>query len=445
MLLKNYYLLFVALLLSCPSYGKDTKDQNQKFFNQFHAIFERVDRDYVQDPDKQKMVDAAINGMLHSLDPHSGYFTDDDLSDFLNQTDGEFGGIGVEVLQENNVVKIISPIDDLPAYKAGIKAGDYIVGVNEDLVANLGFNKALKNMRGEPGTKVKLLVISQNESSPREVTLTRQIVKLNPVKAHLEPGNIAYVRIITFNKNTISELEKKMTTLTLELKKQSAKSEITGIILDLRNNPGGLLNQAVAVTEYFIDSGIVVTTKGRNSANNAVLTANRFAPKAPKVPIIALINHGSASASEIVAGALQDHKRAMILGTQSFGKGSVQTFVQINHRAAVKITTAQYYTPNGRSIQAQGIEPDIVIEPAKVEYATSIDVLKKFSESNLKNSLKNDQETAKVSSDKDIHQNQQLHQSEKNELSELYKKDYQFARAYDLIKALILNKRNNAA
>lgn len=413
---------------------------DQAYYKQFQEVFERIKRDYVQDPDRQKMTDSAINGMLTSLDPHSSYFTDEDLEDFINQTKGEFGGIGVEVIFDNGAVKIISPIDDLPADKAGIKAGDYIIGVNDELVATLGYNKAVKEMRGDPGTKVKLLVIKENETKPKEVELTREIVKIKPIKTNLEAGDIAYVRIVTFNEHTITELKKSMK----KLESETSTGAIRGIILDMRNNPGGLLDQAFAVSEYFIDSGVIVSTKGRSGGNNSVLTASKFVPKAPNVPIVALINAGSASASEIVAGALQDYKRGLIVGTKSFGKGSVQTFVQINPRAAVKLTTAKYYTPSGRSIQAEGIEPDIVIEPAKVEYAEKTEE-KRFSEASLKNYLKNDKEKAVAKEAKDdgkTDKNSEKKSASKEvkQPSELYLKDYQFARAYDLIRGLILTK-----
>jgi carboxyl-terminal processing protease len=412
---------------------------DQTYYKQFQDVFERIKRDYVQDPDRQKMTDSAINGMLTSLDPHSSYFVDEDLEDFINQTKGEFGGIGVEVIFENGAVKIISPIDDLPADKAGIKAGDYIIGVNDELVATLGYNKAVKEMRGDPGTTVKLLVIKENEAKPKEVELTREIVKIKPIKSNLEDGDIAYVRIVTFNEHTITELKKSIKKLESE-----TVSGIRGIILDMRNNPGGLLEQAFAVSEYFIDSGVIVSTKGRSNGNNSVLTASKFVPKAPNVPIVALINAGSASASEIVAGALQDYKRGLLVGTKSFGKGSVQTFVQISPRAAVKLTTAKYYTPSGRSIQAEGIEPDILIEPAKVEYADQKDE-KRFSEASLKNYLKNEKEKDSLKDPKgggesDKKDPKSVAAKEPKKPSELYLKDYQFARAYDLIRGLILTK-----
>ncbi|WPY00149.1 S41 family peptidase [Candidatus Trichorickettsia mobilis] len=437
---------FNIVLLICTYALADKQTSNQIYYKQFQEIFERINKDYVQDPDKQKMTDSAINGMLTSLDPHSGYYTDEDLDDFINQTKGEFGGIGVEVMYDNGAIKVISPIDDLPADKAGIKAGDYIVGVNDELVSTIGFNKAVKEMRGEPGTKVKLFVIKNDEVKPQDVELTREIVKIKPIKSHLEEGGIAYVRIVTFNEHTIQEMKKAFKSVEAS---NTADGGIKGIILDLRNNPGGLLDQAIAVSEYFIDSGTIVSTKGRTDTNNSVLTASKFTAKAPNVPIVVLINSGSASASEIVAGALQDYKRAIILGTKSFGKGSVQTFVQVSPRAAVKLTTARYYTPLGRSIQAEGIEPDIIIEPAKVEYPGQKNEERRFSESSLKNYLKNDnkdlkdneqkKDKDKLKKDKDKPE-LKIEKAENYQPSELYKKDYQFARAYDLIRGLILSK-----
>ncbi|MGX6959786.1 MAG: S41 family peptidase [Rickettsia endosymbiont of Pentastiridius leporinus] len=444
MLLRLIIALFFIINSIC-TFAEEEKEpenkiSNQEAYKQFQDVFERVERDYVQVPDKQKMIDEAINGMLNALDPHSSYYTDDDLEDIFTLTKGEFGGIGVEIMYDSGAIKIITPIDDLPAYKAGLKGGDYIVGVNDELVSTLGPYKTVKEMRGTPGTKVKLLIIKGDEVKPQEIELTRETVKIKPIKAHLEKNNIAYIRIITFNESTISELKAAVKKL-----KAESKDDIKGIILDLRNNAGGLLEQAIAVSDYFIDSGIILTTKGRTNSINSETKANKFSLKAPKVPMIILINGGSASASEIVAGALQDHKRAIILGTKSFGKGSVQALTQINPRAALKLTIAQYYTPSGRSIQAEGIDPDILIQPAKVEYPEGKKIDKRFSESSLKNYLKNDGEKKKDSSAKDKDSKKETKvkdkKQEEEELSELYKKDYQFARAYDVITGLIINRK----
>ncbi|WP_375326598.1 S41 family peptidase [Candidatus Tisiphia endosymbiont of Nemotelus uliginosus] len=454
-ILLTYVLIFCNVAWAQEEQIRHLELPNSVYFKQFQEVFERVNKDYVQEPDKQKMTDAAIEGMLSSLDPHSSYFTDADLEDFLNQTKGVFGGIGVEIMYDKGDIKVISPIDDLPAYRAGIKTGDYIVKVNDDFVSTLGFNKSVKEIRGAPGTKVKLLVIKENETKPQEIELTREIVTIKPVKVHLEKNNIAYIRIATFNKHTIAELKKSMKGLHNE-----SKTGIKGIILDLRFNPGGLLEQSIAVSEYFIDSGVIVSTKGRTKNSNIVFTSNKLAEKAPHVPMVVLINGGSASASEIVAGALKDHKRAIILGTKSFGKGSVQSFTQINPRAAVKLTTAKYYTPNDRSIQAEGIEPDIVVERAKVEYLNVPEPEKRFSEASLKNYLKNDnKKIEKVNTGKEIpskldnikdskdskNNTKEIElKSINNSGEELYKNDYQFARAYDLIMGLILINNQNA-
>lgn len=442
------YLLILLNLVLINATNIQFSLAEANYYKQFKDAFDRVNRDYVQVPDSQKMTDAAINGMLMSLDPHSSYLTDEDLEDFENQIEGEFGGIGVEVTFENGAIKVISPIDDLPAYKAGIKAGDYIIGVNGDFIHTIGFNKAVREMRGNPGTKVKLLVVKDEENKPKEVELTREIVKIKPVKTSLENEGIAYVRISTFNKHTFDELK-----IAFKKLKNEAKTGIKGIILDIRNNPGGPLKQAAMVSEYFIDSGVIVTTKGRRGVDDSVWTSSKFVEKAPEVPMIVIINGGSASASEIVAGALQYHRRALIVGTKSFGKGSVQTYERISPRAGMKLTTAKYYTPSGRSIQAEGIEPDMIIEPAKVEYSDQKFEEKRFSEASLKNYLKNDDKKelateniwnkdnkAIAGADKESQKNNKNTQEEKKRPSELYLKDYQFARAYDLIRGLILSK-----
>jgi carboxyl-terminal processing protease len=409
---------------------------NSYYFKQFQEVFQRIEKDYMQEPKRQEMTDEAINGMLRSLDPYSGYYTDEDLEFFLDQTDGEFGGIGVEIIYDSGAVKVITPIDDLPAYKAGIKSGDYIIGVNGQLVSDMGFNKSVREMRGEPGSKLNLLVVSEDDNTTKELELKREIVTIKPIKYEIEEeefGGIAYIRMVAFNHQTSKELKKAITEIEKTLKKKN--KALKGIMLDLRNNPGGLLDQAVEVCEYFIDHGVIVSTKGRNPQNDNVMSAGRFVKKAPKVPMVALINSGSASAAEIVAGALQDHKRAVIVGTTSFGKGLVQTFTQINKRAAVKLTTAKYYTPSGRSINGTGIEPDVVIENAKVEYAEKEDKKSSFTNSSVKSYLK------KYNTEEKIPDPSKEANQDKKEflMSAKYKDDYQYARAYDLIRGLIIN------
>jgi len=416
---------------------KDTEQHpNSYYFRQFQEVFQRIEKDYMQEPERQEMTDEAINGMLRSLDPYSGYYTGEDLAFFLDQTDGEFGGIGVEIIYDSGAVKVITPIDDLPAHRAGIGAGDYIIGVNGQLVSNMGFNKSVQQMRGEPGTKLNLLVVKEDDHSTKEIELTRETVKIKPIKYEIEEeefGGIAYIRIVAFNNQTSKDLRKAVSDIEKKLKQK--KKILKGIVLDVRNNPGGLLDQAVEVCEYFIDHGIIVSTKGRDSKSDTIMSAGRFVTKAPKVPMVVLINAGTASAAEIVAGALQDHDRAIIMGTTSFGKGLVQTFTQINKRAAVKLTTAKYYTPSGKSINATGIEPDVFIENAKVEYAEKDEKETSFTSSSVKSYLKKYNTEEKAD---DIVKSKEKAEKE-HIMSDKYKNDYQYARAYDLIRGLIIS------
>ena len=412
----------------------EEKHPNSYYFRQFQDVFQRIEKTYIQDPKRQEMTNEAINGMLRSLDPYSGYFADDDFDFFVTQTDGEFGGIGVEIIPDSGAIKIITPIDDLPAYKAGIRAGDYIVGVNGQLVSTMGFNKAVQEMRGEPGTKLNLLIVKEEENKTEEIELKREIVKIKPIKYEIEEeeyGGVGYIRIVAFNHQTSSELKKAVADIEKKLKKK--KKALKGIILDVRSNPGGLFDEAIAVCEYFIDHGVIVSVKGKDSKDDTVTSAGRFVAKAPKVPLVVLVNSGSASAAEIVVGALQDHKRAVIVGTTSYGKGLVQVFTQIGKRKAVKLTTAKYYTPSGRSINAKGIEPDIYIENAKVEFVEKDEKEKPFTSSSIKSYLEkynNDETKEDVSDVKEY------------KMSKKYKDDYQYARAYDLIRGLIINHSN---
>ncbi|MCP5369800.1 MAG: S41 family peptidase [Rickettsiaceae bacterium] len=416
-------------------YAEEPKPDSY-YFEQFKEVFKRIEKDYIQVPNHQEMIDEAINGMLQSLDPYSSYVTDEDLEFFMSSTDGEFGGIGIELMFDNGVIKVITPIDDMPAYNAGIKAGDYIVGVNGKLVSNLGFNKAVKEMRGEPGSKLNLLVINSEENVAKEIEITRKIIKIKPIKYEVEESNntgIAYIRIIAFNNNVITDLKKSIESIEKDLK--SKNKTLSGIILDLRNNPGGVLDQALAVSEYFIDQGIITSIKGRNHDNPKILSAGRFVKKAPNVPLVVLINEGTASAAEIVAGALQDHKRGILVGVTSFGKGLVQTFSQISKRAAVKLTTAKYFTPSGRSINGKGIEPDIYIENAKVEYAKIEQENKVFTNASVKSYLE------KYNQEEIIQEKAEDKRAGAPKIVlEKYQKDYQYARAFDLIRGLIVSK-----
>jgi len=331
-----------------------------KQLNLFGEVFERVRAEYVDDVSDDSLVESAINGMLTSLDPHSNYLNTKNFNDMKVQTRGEFGGLGIEVSMENGLVKVVSPIDDTPAARAGLKPGDLITHLDGDPVQGMTLPEAVEKMRGPVSSEIKL-TIRREGRDPFDVKLVRATIKIQSVRSHLEGDNIAYVRITTFNEQTDVGLNNAMKNL-----KQQAGNKILGMVLDLRNDPGGLLDQAVAVADAFLDKGEIVSTRGRRSEDAQRYNA-RPGDIAAGLPMVVLINGGSASASEIVAGALQDHHRAILLGTRSFGKGSVQTIIPLPGHGAMRLTTARYYTPSGRSIQAKGIDPDIVVEAAKIE------------------------------------------------------------------------------
>jgi carboxyl-terminal processing protease len=343
-----------------PKSSSDTYRQ----LNLFGEVFERVRADYVEDVSDEQLIEAAINGMLTSLDPHSSYLNQKNFSDMKVQTRGEFGGLGIEVTMENGLVKVVSPIDDTPAAKAGLKPGDLITHLDGEQVMGLSLPEAVERMRGPVNSEIRLSVRREGRD-PFDVTLTRAIIKIQSVRSRLEGDNIGYIRITSFNEQTTSGLQNAIKQI-----KQQAGNKLLGYVLDLRNNPGGLLDQAVAVSDEFLDKGEIVSTRGRRPDEGSRYNA-KPGDGADGLPIVVLINGGSASASEIVAGALQDHRRALLLGTRSFGKGSVQTIIPLPGHGAMRLTTARYYTPSGRSIQAKGIEPDIVVEPAKIEKVAS--------------------------------------------------------------------------
>ncbi|HEX7968218.1 MAG TPA: S41 family peptidase [Stellaceae bacterium] len=345
----------------------------------FGEVFERVRADYVEEVTDEQLVEAAINGMLSALDPHSSYMNAKNFRDMQVQVRGEFGGLGIEVTMENGLVKVVSPIDDTPAARGGLKPGDYITHIDGEPVAGLSLNEAVEHMRGPVNSDIKL-TIRREGRDPFEVKLTRAVVKIQSVKSHLEGSDIGYIRITSFNEQTDSGLQSAMKAL-----KSQAGDKLAGIVLDLRNNPGGLLDQAIAVSDDFLEQGEIVSTRGRHPEAGARYNA-RPGDITTGLPMVVLINGGSASASEIVAGALQDHHRAVLLGTRSFGKGSVQTIVQLPGHGAMRLTTARYYTPSGRSIQAKGIEPDIIVEPAKIE---KLAVAEGRHEADLRGALKN--------------------------------------------------------
>lgn len=331
----------------------------------FTEIFGRIKQDYVEPVSDKKLLEDAIRGMLSGLDPHSAYLANEEYKELQEGTTGQFGGLGIEVGMENGFVKVVSPIDDTPAQKAGIKAGDLIVRLDDRPVKGMTLGEAVKIMRGEPGSLIVLTVIREGAEAPLKFEITRDIIKVKSVKSRLLEKDYAYVRISSFQSGTGESLVEAIA----DLKKEN-EAPLKGIVLDLRNNPGGVLNAAVDVSDAFIESGLIVYTEGRikNSEMRFNATPDDIIDGAP---IVVLINGGSASASEIVAGALQDHKRAIIMGEKSFGKGSVQTILPTSNGAAVKLTTARYYTPSGRSIQAEGIEPDVTLARVKLEAVAS--------------------------------------------------------------------------
>src|SRR5438552_687269 len=343
--------------------------ETYKQLNLFGEVFERVRAEYVDEVSDDTLVESAINGMLTSLDPHSNYLNTKNFNDMKVQTRGEFGGLGIEVSMENGLVKVVSPIDDTPAARAGLKPGDLITHLDGEPVQGMTLPEAVEKMRGPVSSEIKL-TIRREGRDPFDVKLTRATIKIQSIRSHLEGDNIGYIRVTTFNEQTDTGLNNAMKSL-----KQQAGNKLVGVILDLRNNPGGLLDQAVAVSDAFLDKGEIVSTRGRRSEDAQRYNA-RQGDIATGLPVAVLINGGSASASEIVAGALQDHHRAILLGTRSFGKGSVQTIIPLAGHGAMPLTTARYHTPSGRSIQAKGSDPDIVVEAAKIEHAPKDDKAK---------------------------------------------------------------------
>ena len=354
--------------------------------NLFGDVFERVRSDYVEKPDDSKLVESAISGMLTGLDPHSSYMDAKSFRDMQVQTRGEFGGLGIEVTMEDGLIKVVSPIDDTPASKAGILANDIITQLDDEQVQGLTLNQAVEKMRGPVNTKIRLKIIRKGKDAPIEVTLVRDNIRVRSVRARVEQDDIAYIRITTFNEQTTEGLKREINNLT----NQIGADKLKGFIIDMRNNPGGLLEEAVTVSDAFLERGEIVSTRGRNAEETQRRAAHAGDLTKGK-PVIVLINGGSASASEIVAGALQDHKRATLVGTRSFGKGSVQTIIPLGAgNGALRLTTARYYTPSGKSIQAKGITPDIeVLQEVPEELKARADTK---GESSLRGHLKADGE-----------------------------------------------------
>jgi carboxyl-terminal processing protease len=374
----------VAFGLPAASQNNNNSDTYEQL-RLFGDVFEKVRADYVEEVTDQQLVENAINGMLAALDPHSSYLNAKSFDEMQVQTRGEFGGLGIEVTMENGLVKVVSPIDDTPAARAGIQPGDFIIELDGQPVVGLSLSEAVDKMRGPVDSDIKL-TIQRGDKEPFEVTLTRAVVKIQSVRSRLEGNDIAYLRITSFSEQTDTGLEAQFKKL-----KDQAGGKLAGIVLDLRNNPGGLLDQAVAVSDDFIDKGEIVSTRGRHPEDAQRYNA-RPGDIADGLPMVVLINGGSASASEIVAGALQDHHRAILLGTKSFGKGSVQTIIPVPGHGAIRLTTARYFTPSGRSIQALGIDPNIEVEQAKVEVIAQ---QRRIGEADLRGALQNPDQTQK--------------------------------------------------
>jgi carboxyl-terminal processing protease len=343
--------------LSFGSVASASASDTYRELNLFGDVFERVRADYVEKPDDSKLVESAINGMLAGLDPHSSYMDPKSFRDMQVQTRGEFGGLGIEVTMEDGLVKVVAPIDDTPAAKAGVMANDIITQLDDEAVQGLTLNQAVDKMRGPVNTKIKLTIMRKGSDKPIEVTIVRDVIRVKSVRSHNEGDDVGYIRITQFNEQTTDGLKQAIDDLNTQL----GADKIKGYVIDLRNNPGGLLDQAISVSDTFLDKGEIVSTRGRNPDETQRFNA-RPGDMTKNKPLIVLINGGSASASEIVAGALQDHKRATLIGTRSFGKGSVQTIIPLGAgNGALRLTTARYYTPSGRSIQAKGITPDIEV------------------------------------------------------------------------------------
>jgi carboxyl-terminal processing protease len=344
--------------LRMGSSAKAAASDTYRQLNLFGDVFERVRADYVDKPDDTKLIESAVNGMLTGLDPHSSYMDPKSFRDMQVQTRGEFGGLGIEVTMEDGLIKVVAPIDDTPAAKAGVMANDIITMLDDEAVQGMTLNEAVDKMRGPVNTKIKLTIMRKGVDKPVVLLITRDVIRVKSVRSHPEGEDVGYIRITQFNEQTTDGLKDAIA----DLKNKLGEDKIKGYILDLRNNPGGLLDQAISVANAFLEKGEIVSTRGRNPDETQRFDARPSADLVSKKPLIVLINGGAASASEIVAGALQDHKRATLIGTRSFGKGSVQTIIPLGAgNGALRLTTARYYTPSGRSIQAKGIVPDILV------------------------------------------------------------------------------------
>ncbi|MFZ8867050.1 MAG: S41 family peptidase [Paracoccaceae bacterium] len=423
--------VMTALQFAAPVLAQSSNERSSVYeqLDLFGDIFERIRSQYVEEVDEAELIEAAINGMLTSLDPHSSYLSPKAAADMRVQTRGEFGGLGIEVTQQDGFVKVVSPIDGTPADAAGIEAGDFITHVDGETVLGLTLNQAVEMMRGPVGSEIIITVVREGEDEPFDVSIIRDTIKLTAVRSRVE-GSSVVLRITTFNDQTYPNLSDGIAKQVEEL---GGIDNVNGFVLDLRNNPGGLLSQAIRVSDAFLEKGEIVSTRGRDPQDGDRYNASPD-DLAEGKPIVVLINGGSASASEIVAGALQDHRRAVVVGTRSFGKGSVQTVMPLGGDGAIRLTTARYYTPSGRSIQALGVSPDIIVEqPRREDNEETEDeegTNQRRSEADLRGSLLNDS-----LSDEEIEQIE-ADQAEAEMAAKLRNDDFQLSYAIDLLKGM---------
>jgi len=421
-------LIFLFLFLPAL-FAAENDDKVYEQLNVFGEAFDKINEMYVEDVDVERLIQSAINGMLNSLDPHSGFLPPRSYEDMQIDTKGSFGGLGIEVTMEEGFVKVVSPMDDTPAFRAGVKAGDYITHIDGEPILGLSLNEAVERMRGPVGEKIVITIVRVSEDEPFDVTIIRDTIKLVAARVRVEDG-VVIMRVSTFNEQTTPNLIEGVEKV---LQETEGISGVSGFILDLRNNPGGLLSEAVSVSDLFLEEGEIVSTRGRSKSDMDRFSASK-GDIAEGRPLIVLINGGSASASEIVAGALQDHGRAILVGTKTFGKGSVQTVVPLAGKVAMRLTTARYFTPSGRSIQAMGVSPDIIVEPQPPMSKEDLEDMKqgreRLKEIDLRGALSNDNLTEEQ---KEIIESER----EKREtIADRRRKDFQLAHALDLIKGL---------
>ena len=419
----------------CSAEGKGSDYESIELFTDVMAI---VKKSYVEEVDTKKLIYGAINGMLASLDPHSSFMPPETYKEMKIDTKGAFGGLGIEITIKDGILTVISPIEDTPAFKAGIKAGDQILKIDDKFTKDLNINDAVKRMRGQKGTTVVLTIMRDGMDKPKDYPLVRDIIQIKSVRSKMLDSGYGYVRVAQFQEKTDVDLNKALKAL-----QDENKGTLSGLVLDLRNDPGGLLDQAVRVADHFIEEGLIVYTEGREKDSKMQFSAKKGS-KEPNYPIVVLINSGSASASEIVAGALQDHKRAIVMGTQSFGKGSVQTIIPLSDDSGLRLTTARYFTPKGRSIQAKGITPDIIVERLELPKEAEKKDTMHLREKDLENHFEGVDKNAPKDVKKDDKKEDKKDKSVSSKLEDNLKNDYQVMRALDLLKGWeILKKMDN--